>query len=176
MFSLAALQPPSHDHNGVEGVGTTPPMHLVFIQLTVALAVTTTAALPISASQETTVTFLSEPISVNTSGIAFVNIPVPVPQGPIAVRSLTADLVDASNASVPLSVAYFHHWFISVTRNASASIEVMPNSNSARLTDLRQEVAHYGAGSEIRHAPETLPAGTATYFEAYRSLQPLLGP
>lgn len=101
----------------------------------------------------TTTTFSTEPISVNTSGIAFINVPIEVPKGPFALHSLSADLVDDKNDSVPLSEAYFHHWFISVLRANSTSSEPPV------------EVAHFGAGSEIRHAPETFPAGTAAYFE-----------
>jgi len=98
-------------------------------------------------------TYFTRPISINTSGIAFQNVRVEMPSGPIALTSIKADLVDADNNSVPLSVAYFHHWFISVTRN---------NSNSLNS---KTEVAHYGAGSEIRHAPDTYPDGYAAYFE-----------
>lgn len=120
-----------------------------------ALCFSSTLAAPVrSEAFFTTSTFFTQPISVKPAGIAFMEIPVEVPVGPIALNSLRADLIDADNNSVPLSEAYFHHWFISVLR---------PPANAS--AGPAQEVAHFGAGSEIRHAPETLPPNTACYFD-----------
>eukprot|EP00271_Cylindrocystis_brebissonii_P021984 TRINITY_DN8201_c1_g3_i1.p1 TRINITY_DN8201_c1_g3~~TRINITY_DN8201_c1_g3_i1.p1 ORF type:complete len:513 (-),score=80.32 TRINITY_DN8201_c1_g3_i1:498-2036(-) len=79
------------------------------------LAITTFVLCSVSTSvladDIVTKTFLSPPFELAPGEVhkKFYG-PLPLPEGHIAIRSFTAELVDADGASIPLSELYLHHW------------------------------------------------------------------
>jgi len=101
-------------------------------------------------------TFYSAPVTVDESGIGFVDgEAMPWVDGSNAIVSLHSDLIDADTLqSVPLSQAYMHHWFLVGVRQVTTNRTINGTNHSMQSL---QHVAQYGAGSEFRGVPETMP-------------------
>jgi len=92
-------------------------------------------------------TLYSQPIRVNSSGIAFREaIPLKFPQGHLAITGITSDFVDERSESVPISQAYMHHWFVNALRKTDGGVH---------------SIATFGAGAEFRNVPEEFDSPTA---------------
>lgn len=69
------------------------------------------SALDLQAEIPLTKSFLSEPFRLSPGGVhKKVYAPIPMPEGHVGLRGLTAEVVDESGTSVPLTEVYLHHW------------------------------------------------------------------
>lgn len=106
-----------------------------------------------------TKTFRSPGFILGPGGVIDKYLPVAMPTGHIAVRSLDMTVVDSNGKQVPLSETYLHHWVLiryyidPVSTNVSVLTVPVPNDGVCNPF----LVQWFGLGSEFRHTNSTVP-------------------
>ena len=101
-------------------------------------------------------TFLSPPITLEPGQVANTgakNTPLDWFEGPGAVRYFSADVVDATNQSVPLSEIYVHHWLVYKNYDGTKGDNGGPCQKKLGGTSQT-----FGIGAELRGTEYSLPA------------------
>ncbi|CAM6096559.1 unnamed protein product [Calypogeia fissa] len=108
-----------------------------------------------------TKTFRSPGFTLGPGDVIDRYLPVAMPKGHIAVRSLDMTLVDSVGNQIPLSETYLHHWvliryYIDPSSTGNVGIETVPVANNGVCNPFL--VQWFGHGSEFRHTHTTVPA------------------